>query len=80
MTNTESDLINRAVFEHLNCNEIDLYSDTAQMMILYFWKLFVKINKVWTAADLMRNIDKIYWWHYCSSDNSVDNYFIVHSY
>ena len=58
--NIKSNLIDKTVFECLNCNEVSLYSDTAQMTVFYFQKLFVKTNEMWTAADLMKNIDEIY--------------------
>ena len=34
--NMKNNLIDRAVFECLNCNEIDLYSDTAQITVFCF--------------------------------------------
>ena len=60
MTNTENDLINKAVFEHLNCNRVGLYSNMAQMTIFCFQKLFIETDRMWTAADLMKNIDEIH--------------------
>ena len=60
ITDTENNLINKTVFEHLNCNKISLYSNMAQMTVFHFQRLFIKTDRVQTAADLMRNIDKIY--------------------
>ena len=56
----KNDLINKAVFEHLNHNRVDLYSDTAQITVFCFQRLFIETDEIQTAADLMKNTDEIH--------------------